>query len=163
MIRILITFLICSIALPIAAVDDSKGKQQKFFPKELKKKGIYLGIDLKKFKKKAAKAKQVEGHSEFKIEYLEPIAYGAIESYTYLFTQNENPRLYGITIKYTTMEGVQSRAQSLMGTPNQYGEWRMEASEIKEDFTMGAWTFGHKIVYGATLVDSEWEMGFQSR
>lgn len=163
MIRTLITFLLCLLVIPATYIDDSKGKQQKFFPKELKKKGVYLGMDLKKFQKKAENATQIEGYSEFKIEYVEQVTDAFIQSYSYLFTQSNDPQLYAITIEYISMEGVQSRAHKLMGTPNEYGEWRMQPSEIKEDFTMGAWTFGHKIVYGATLIASEWEEGFQSR
>lgn len=154
--------LVLTIFLPISAMDDSKGKQHKYFPKELKKKGVYLGMSLEKFQKKITTATPSEGHSEFTIEYLEPVASDLITSYTYLFTQNNNPQLYAITIAYTEMEGVQSRAEALMGTPNSNGEWRMQPSDIKEDFMMGAWTFGHKLVYGGTVTGSEWEKGFQN-
>lgn len=147
--------------MPINTVDYSKSKQQKFFPKILKKKGIYLGITLEKLKKSNPNATPAPA-SEFKIEYTETSDSPEIVAYNYLFTKTDDPRLYSISISYRVMESVQPLAESLMGKPNYQGEWRKSEKDIKEDFMMGAWTFGHKLVYGATLEGSEWEDGFQN-
>lgn len=163
LLKILSFFFCLSIFAPLSSTDiDSRGKQQKYFPKVLKKKGVYLGMSAEKFLKEVPEATLVEGRSEFKIEYIESSQIPGIESYSYLLTQTSEPQLYSITIAYTEMEGVQSHAELLMGAPNYNGEWRMQPSEIKEDFMMGAWTFGHKLVYGATILNSEWEKGFQN-
>lgn len=160
---ILLLFFSFGFVLPITAPDDwSRSKQQKFFPKTLKKKDIYLGMSLKKLLKESSFAQPIGDHSEFKIEYTEASKITGIVSYSYLLTQTEDPKLYQIAIHYDEMEGVQNRAESLLGKPNYQGEWRMTAKEIKEEFDMGAWTFGHTWVYGATLKDSEWEKGFQN-
>ena len=148
---------------PTASLDIySKGKQQQYFPKELKKKQLYLGMTLAKFNKKAPKATPVEIESAFKIEYIETASDNDITSYRYLFTKDKEPLLYAITIAFDDMNSVRSRAEAIMGKPNHNEEWRMESSKIKEDFMMGAWTFGHKLVYGATITNSEWEKGFES-
>ncbi|AWH72725.1 hypothetical protein DCS32_00615 [Dokdonia sp. Dokd-P16] len=156
-------FLCLFITVPSVTLDEfSKGKQQQHFPKKLKKKQLYLGMTLKKFHKKAPNATRIDTASEFKIEYTEAISDSSITSYSYLFTKDQEPLLYAITIAYKDMSTVRALAESLMGKPKNNEEWRMEPSMIKEDFTMGAWTFGHKLVYGATIINSEWEQGFQS-
>lgn len=156
-------FLCLFITAPSVTLDEfSKGKQQQHFPKELKKKQLFLGMTLKKFEKKAPKARRLDKESEFKIEYMEAVSDSSITSYSYLFTKDKEPLLYAITIAYKDMSTVRALAESLMGKPNNNEEWRMEPSIIKEDFTMAAWTFGHKLVYGATIINSEWEKGFQS-
>ncbi|RMB63865.1 hypothetical protein EAX61_00310 [Dokdonia sinensis] len=146
--------------MPINTVDYSKSKQQKFFPKILKKKGIYLGMTLEKLKKTNPKATPAQA-SEFKIEYTETSNSPEVVAYTYLLTKTENPQLYSIAIEYRLMESVHPLAETILGKTNHQGEWRMSEKDIKEDFMMGAWTFGHKLVYGATLEGSEWEDGFQ--
>jgi len=156
-------FIFLSLHAPTAPLDAfSKGKQQQFFPKELKKKQVYLGMTLSKFNKKAPKATRTDLESTFNIAYIETVTDQAITSYRYLFTKEKEPLLYAITIAYKDMNTVRSRAEAIMGKPTQNEEWRMESTTIKEDFVMGAWTFGHKLVYGATIVNSEWEKGFPS-
>lgn len=143
-------------------VEWSRSKQQKFFPKVLKKKDVYLGMSLEKLRKECPNAQPIANNSEFKIEYTEASDIPGIASYTYLLTPTENPKLYQIAIRYKELEGVQARAEMLLGEPNHQGEWRMSGKEIKEEFDMGVWTFGYTWVYGATLKDSEWEKGFQN-
>ncbi len=141
---------------------ESKGKQRHYFPKELIKKGVYLGMPLEKLTKKRKEAVPSTINSEFKIEISELSSSSDIISYTYLFTKSEQPLLYQIIITYASMEGVQDRAIALLGNPNYQGEWRIESSIIKEDFTMGIWTFGQKWVFSGTLTGSEWEKGFSN-
>lgn len=138
----------------------SRGKQNKFFTKDLKSKDVYLGMTLDKFKKKLPEAIEDTVISVFKIKYTEPSEIQGIESYTYLLTQSDIPKLYAIEIGYTSMDNVREHAVEVMGKPNHKGEWRFPAETIKEDFIMGAWTFGQKIVYGSTLEGGEWESGF---
>ena len=140
----------------------SRGKQQKFFPKELKDTDVYLGMTLEKFTEKRPNAIIDTVVSVFKIKYTEPSDLENVASYTYLLTQSESPKIYAIEITYTSMDKVQSRAVEVMGKPNHKGEWRMAPKTIKEDFMMGAWTFGQKLVYGGTLKYSEWEKGFEN-
>ncbi len=140
----------------------SKGKQHHYFPKELTKKGIYLGMSLDKLTRKRKKATLSNTPSVFKIEVSEPATTSGVSSYTYLFTKTKQPLLYQIIITYTTMEGVHDRAVTLLGNPNHQGEWRIDATMIKEDFTMGIWTFGQKWVFSSTLAGSEWEKGFSN-
>jgi len=159
---LLFCFLIATTAIPSAVVV-SKGKQQKFFPKELKKKGVYLGMSLEKFEKKITLDQLTKRPSEFNIHFTETIIDSQIISYTYLFTKSNTSKLYSIEIAYNEMDGVRQRAITLLGQPQDNGEWRISQEQIKEDFTMGVWSFGQKIVYGATVAGSEWENGFQSR
>tara|TARA_R110001632_G_scaffold154068_2_gene272135 strand:- start:188 stop:685 length:498 start_codon:yes stop_codon:yes gene_type:complete len=160
---VLTFFLSLGLLLPSNTPEDwSRSKQQKFFPKTLKKKDIYLGMSLEKLQKECPNAIAISQSSEFKIEYTEASQIPGIISYTYLLTKTAEPKLYQIAIHYKEMEGVQARAEALLGKPNHQGEWRMPAKEIKEYFDMGVWTFGHKWVYGATLTNSEWEKGFQN-
>ena len=140
----------------------SKSKQQRYFPKELSKKGIYLGMTLDRFTKKRKGAIPNTTPSEFKIEFSEIATIPNSLSYTYLFTKTEQPLLYEISITYASMEGVHNRAVTLLGDPNHKGEWRIDATTIKEDFTMGIWTFGQKWVFSSTLTGSEWENGFSN-
>ena len=141
--------------------DFSRSKQQKYFPKELKKKDVYLGMPLEKFRKEAPKASPINTDSEFKIEYTEDVSKGAIVAYHYLLTKETTPRVYKIAIEYKTMEGVQAGAEQLLGAPNYNNEWRLTPKEVKEEFAMGIWTFGHKLVYGATIKNSEWGKGIR--
>lgn len=140
----------------------TKGKQHRYFPKELTQKGIYLGMTLKKLSKKNKEALPPDTTSPFKIEVIEPAITEGIESYTYLFTKSEEPLLYQIIIHYASMEGVHDRAVALLGEPNHQGEWRIQSEMIKEDFEMGIWTFGQKWVYSSTLEGGEWEKGFSN-
>ncbi|GGG31552.1 hypothetical protein GCM10011344_35570 [Dokdonia pacifica] len=140
----------------------SKGKQQQYFPKELKKRGVYLGMPLEKLKRKKKETLTLDTTSAFKIEASEPSTTDTIVSYTYLFTKSERPLLYQIIITYASMEGLHDSAIALLGAPNHNEEWRVDASDIKEDFTMGIWTFGQKWVYSSTLKGSEWEKGFSN-
>ncbi|WP_299683476.1 hypothetical protein [uncultured Dokdonia sp.] len=140
----------------------SKGKQHNYFPKELAKKGVYLGMSLKKLKKKCKGIQKIDTTSVFKIEAIETSTTDTIVSFTYLFTKSEEPLLYQITITYTSMEGVQDKAVAMLGEPNHQGEWRIQPEMIKEDFTMGIWTFGPKWVISGTLKGSEWEKGFSN-
>ncbi len=140
----------------------SKGKQQNYFPKELKKKGVYLGMTIEKLHKKCKGAQSPNTTSPYKVEVLEPSETNGILSYTYLFTKTDQPLLYQIIITYESMEGVHDRAISLLGDSNHQGEWRINATTIKEDFTMGIWTFGQKWVFSGTLLGSEWEKGFSN-
>lgn len=148
--------------LPKTEMVDSRGKQQKFFPKELKNKDVYLGMTLEKFKKERPLAIVDTTISVFKIKYTEPAEITGILSYTYLLTQTDTPQLYSIEIEYDVMDKVRSHAIATMGEPNYNGEWRMERNIVKEDFMMGAWTFGQKLVYGGTVEGSEWEKGFEN-
>lgn len=154
--------LIClSLAVPSSEIAPlSRGKQKKLFPKELKDQNVYLGMTLEKFISKRPAAVEDTVTSVFKITYTEKGSTSDIASYTYLLTQSATPKLYAIEIMYTKMDDVRARALEVMGKPNHKGEWRFPAELIKEDFMMGAWTFGQKIVYGATLIDGEWEQGF---
>lgn len=140
----------------------SKGKQHNYFPKELTKKGIYLGMTLDKLKKKCKRIRDINTTSTFKIEVTEPSIIDGTNSYTYLFTKTKHPILYQIIITYISIEGVHEKAVSLLGEPNYQGEWRIDPTSIKEDFTMGIWTFGQKWVFSATLIGSEWEKGFSN-
>ncbi|MEP0265098.1 hypothetical protein [Dokdonia sp.] len=152
----------CIYPLDNTTIVASKGKQYRYFPKELTKKGIYLGMSLEKLTRKRKEATRSNTPSAFKIEVSELATTSGISSYTYLFTKTEQPLLYQIIITYTTMEGVHDRAVTLLGNPNHQGEWRVNATTIKEDFTMGIWTFGQKWVFSGTLEGSEWEKGFSN-
>ncbi len=160
---VLLLFFSLGLILPSHAPEGwTRSKQQKFFPITLKKKDVYLGMTLERLRKECPDAKPIANISEFKIEFTEVSQIPGIKYYTYLLTKTADPKLYQIAIHYEEMEGVQARAETLLGKPNYQGEWRMPAKEIKEYFDMGVWTFGHKWVYGATLKDSEWEKGFQN-
>lgn len=131
----LFPFLHVTSVLETATV--SKGKQQNYFPLELKKKGIHLGMTIEKLQKKCEGVQKSAVASEFKIAFSEPSETNRILSYTYLFTKTDPPLLYQISSRYASMEGGHDRAIVPLGDPNHQGEWRIDATTIKEDFTRG--------------------------
>lgn len=154
--------LLCSLTCYTSSgiIPASRGKQHKFFPKELKQQGVYLGMSLEKFNKKLPIAVKDTVASLFKIKYTMDTDNAEITAFTYLFTPTETPQLYAIEIVYSSIDQVREHAIEFMGKPNHKGEWRFSEELIKEDFMMGAWTFGQKIVYGSTLMYGEWQDGF---
>jgi hypothetical protein len=136
----------------------SRGKQKKIFPKTLNKHKIYLGMTEEKFLKKITLANK--DVSKETITYTHTLNEGIIASISYFFTTETVPRLYQITLKYKDLNSVIPESIRLLGNPNHKNEWRFKKSLMKEDFDIGVWTFGHKLVYAATLKKGAWEQGF---
>ncbi|QIE58901.1 hypothetical protein G5B37_04780 [Rasiella rasia] len=124
---------------------------------------VFFGMKQDKFLAKNPAVTPTDSGFDFRRTYTEKIQTGPVVEIIYYFTTTENAVLYEFIIKYRDMQSVQATATQLLGIPNHKNtEWRISNKEIKEDFNIGVWTFGHKIVYAATLEGCEWEKGFES-
>lgn len=155
-----ILFLCCLVFTPSFAQKPHKA-QKKFFPKELKKHKLYLGMAKEALLAKFPGAEQQKTFSDFREVYALGKLSKRIQSATcYVTTQDDQP-FYEMILVIEEGYSNEAMGAELFGPPNHEGkEWLLSPEATGLSFTIKVWTFQNKLVIAGALPGSEWEGEF---
>ena len=160
----LLTFLALFISIPLSSFSQRPAKaQKKFFPKELRKKGVYFGMPKVELLRAFSDAKANDGFINFRKVYtLKPLSKRFQESQCYLDSEGYFP-LYEFILIIADGYSNETIARELFGPPNfNETKWLFKPADTGLDFEISAWTFQNKLIIAGALPGTEWEEGFDN-